>query len=393
MLTGGGSGGHITPLLAVAHELKQRQPDLKLVYIGQKGEKLEAVVQGNPDIDEATFVWAGKWRRYHGEGWRQLFDIVTLFKNIRDFTRVIRGTWQSYRLLGRYKPVGIFIRGGFVGVPVGLAAHWRQIPFVTHDSDALPSLANRIIGRWAAAHAVAMPVDMYPYPPAKTHYVGVPINANYQPVTLELKQQYMHQLGFDGFKHIILVTGGGMGAQRINEAIVGIAPALLQTYPSLAIIHATGPDHEKVISSAYGAVLAPADQQRVLVKGFLDEFYRYSGAADVVVTRAGATNLAEWAAQGKACIVIPNPLLTGGHQLKNTQALAKQHAIIEIDEPQLKDKKVLQAAIQQLLDHPEQRVQLEINISQFAKLNAAAELAELLIQTFGLTGRAVTERS
>lgn len=235
ILTGGGSGGHITPILAVAHELKRLRPELSIIYVGQKGEKLSEVISRSPDIDGAAYVWAGKWRRYHGEGWRQLLDLSTLLKNIRDVFRVAIGTVQSYRLLKHYKPAGVFIKGGFVGVPVGVAAHWRHIPFITHDSDALPGLANRLVGRWAVAHAVGMPAELYAYTPSKTFYVGVPIAAEYQPVTPQLKQQAKQETGLGAFDQVLLVTGGGLGAQRVNEAVLGIVPSLLKSHPKLAV--------------------------------------------------------------------------------------------------------------------------------------------------------------
>ncbi|MDB5164022.1 MAG: UDP-N-acetylglucosamine--N-acetylmuramyl-(pentapeptide) pyrophosphoryl-undecaprenol [Candidatus Saccharibacteria bacterium] len=382
VLTGGGSGGHITPILAVAHQLKKLRPDVKLVYIGQKGEKLHNVIARSSDIDQVAYIWAGKWRRYHGEKWRQLVDIPTLAKNTRDTTRVARGIQQSRRLLKRLHPVGIFIKGGFVSVPVGVAAHQLHIPFITHDSDALPGLANRLIGRWALLYAVGMPPELYSYAPDKMRYTGVPIDSHYQVATEAEKKQIKQTLGLGGYSQVMLVTGGGLGAQRVNEALIGIAPVLLEKNPGLAIIHAVGLDHEKLMQAAYDAVIPDDQRKRVQVHGYIHDMYQVGVAADVVITRAGATNLAEWAALHKACIVIPNPLLTGGHQLKNTQAFVQKQAIIEVAESQLKDKTVLQTAIQQLLDDSGRRQQLGDNIAQFAKPAAAHELATLLLESF-----------
>src|SRR5689334_19136294 len=160
-LVGGGSGGHITPLLTVGEEIKKLHSKTTLIFIGQKGEKLIDAVQKNPKIDQVHSVRAGKFRRYHGEGIKQLLDLKTMFKNVRDFFYFLAGIWQSYWLLKRLKPDGIFIKGGFVGVPVGLSAAMQKIPYITHDSDALPGLANRLISRWASAHAVGLPKDVY----------------------------------------------------------------------------------------------------------------------------------------------------------------------------------------------------------------------------------------
>src|SRR5438046_1939033 len=131
ILTGGGSGGHITPILAVAVELKRQRPNAHIVYVGQRGDLLGDIPQKHPAIDEVRTIWAGKFRRYHGEGWKQLLDVATLLRNLRDFFYVIIGFWQSRHLLKELQPAVIFIKGGFVGVPVGLAAATKHIPYIT----------------------------------------------------------------------------------------------------------------------------------------------------------------------------------------------------------------------------------------------------------------------
>jgi UDP-N-acetylglucosamine--N-acetylmuramyl-(pentapeptide) pyrophosphoryl-undecaprenol N-acetylglucosamine transferase len=318
VLTGGGSGGHITPLLALAHELKQLQPEVTLVYIGQRGDSLADVPAHDPNISEVYSVRAGKFRRYHGEGVKQVLDIKTMVKNARDGGRAIRGVAESRRLLKKLKPDLIFIKGGFVGVPVGLAAAQLHIPFITHDSDALPGLANRIIARWAAVHAVALPKEIYKtYPASKTVTVGVPISGHYQKVDPAAKQHFREELGLQAFRPMLFVTGGGNGAQTLNDAIARAVPNLLMQFPNLVVVQASGREHEQALQAYYQKTLWPEDQKHVIVKGFIEDLYRYSGAADVIVTRAGATTIAEFAVQGKACIIVPNPRLTGGHQVKN----------------------------------------------------------------------------
>ena len=162
VVTGGGSGGHITPILAVADEIKKAHPDSKIIYIGQKGDTFADIVAENMLIDEVRSVSAGKFRRYNGEGLKQLLDFKTIWLNVRDAFRVIKGFWECNKLLSTIKPDVVFCKGGFVGVPVGLAAARLKIPYLTHDSDAIPGLANRIISRWAAKHAVALDPELYP---------------------------------------------------------------------------------------------------------------------------------------------------------------------------------------------------------------------------------------
>jgi UDP-N-acetylglucosamine--N-acetylmuramyl-(pentapeptide) pyrophosphoryl-undecaprenol N-acetylglucosamine transferase len=381
VLTGGGSGGHITPILAVAAELKRQDPRAYLVYIGQIGDKLADVPAKDEHIDKAYSVRAGKFRRYHGEGLRQLLDFPTMFKNSRDFFYVLAGIRQSRRLLKELRPDMIFIKGGFVGVPVGLAAARLHIPYITHDSDAIPGLANRIIARWADRHAVALSKEVYSYPANKTVSTGIPLRHDFVPVTPALRKRYRDDIDVPEKARLLFVIGGGLGAQRINRAVAEALPHLLSEFKDLYVIHGTGRANEAETQRLYKSSLNEAEQGRVRVMGYIDDVHVYSGAADVIITRAGATNLAEFAQQGKACVVIPSPFLTGGHQLKNAQYLAEKGAALVLDEAELlDDPNRLAKQVSDLLTHPERQKQLGGKLAAFARPDATKELAALLLE-------------
>lgn len=379
VLTGAGSGGHITPLLAVAAEIKRTKSDTRLIYIGQRGDKMGDIPAAHPAIDKVYAVRAGKFRRYHGEGLIQLLDIPTWFKNIRDLFYVLAGTYQSRRLLAEIKPDIIFVKGGFVGVPVGLAAASLRIPYITHDSDAVPGLANRIISRWASRHAVALPPEVYHYPAAKTVMTGIPLRADFAPVSASLQQKYRQELKLPPKAKVLFVIGGGLGSQRVNRAVAEAVPHLLREFDDLYVLHAAGRANETEVKGSYQG-LSAAEQKRLKVLGYIDDVYLYSGAADVVITRAGATNLAEFALQGKACIVIPSPFLAGGHQLKNANYLAEQGAALILEETELAaDPNRLAALTSDLLKTPAKRQKLQAGLAKFAKPNATRELARLIL--------------
>lgn len=382
VLTGGGtSAGHITPSLAVAHELKKLDPTVETIYIAQTGDSLATIPKEHAAIDQVYSVRAGKFRRYHGAGVKQLFDIPTVVKNIRDIWWIGVGLIQSYFLLKKLKPDCIFMKGGYVGAPVGLAAAWLHIPYITHDSDAIPGLANRIVAKWARLHAVALPKETYPYPADKTVTVGVPVQAEFQPVTEKLQQQYKQELGLDKFGKLLFITGGGQGSIRLNDAIVSVVPALLRQYPDLGVVHVAGQLQEQKVHAAYEKLVDPADKERVMVKGFISGLYRYSGAADAIVTRAGATTLAEFAVQHKAVVIVPNPFLTGGHQLKNAQVLADRHAALCVSEDKVAaDPKTLEDAIAHIVVSAGERKALGEQLGALAHPGAAKELAMLLLK-------------
>ena len=384
VLTGGGSGGHITPLLAIAAELKRIEPKTRLIYIGQKGDKLADIPSQSEHIDEVYFVRAGKFRRFHGERLKQLLDLPTLLKNLRDFFYVLIGLAQSRSLLKKLQPDIIFIKGGFIGVPVGLAAARQHLAYITHDSDAIPGLANRIIARWARLHAVALPEEVYHYPAAKTVTTGIPLQAGFKPVTDGLRARYRQEIDVPADAKLLFVIGGGLGAQRVNHAVAEALPHLLREFGDLYVVQSAGRANEAGITQFYNDNLSEAEQARVRVFGYLDDVYRYSGAADIVITRAGATNLAEFALQGKACIVVPNPLLTGGHQLKNARVLVDKKAALILDETDLlDDPNRLAKQVSDLLRAPATRQKLAQNFAGFARPNATRELAKLILEQAG----------
>lgn len=374
VLTGGGTGGHITPILAVAHELKRQDPTVYTVYIGERHGKFKELTEAHEAIDKTYEIWAGKFRRYHGESWiRRLLDVRTNFLNFRDLFYFGIGTIQSWFLLGRIKPEIAFLKGGFVGVPVGLAAVCRKIPFVTHDSDALPGLANRMVGRWARTHAVALPPETYQYPKSKTVQVGVLVEPHFKPVDMSSQQKMKEQLQIPASATMLLVTGGSSGANNINKAMRQIVAELLETYTDLYIVHQAG----KGKLGIYKGYV----HERLTVIEFMRPMYVYTGAADIVVARASGNTLAELGTQGKAVVAVPNPLLTGGHQLKNAEALKSANAALIVPETAKEtDTAELLTAIQSLMDNPSRRAELAANLQNITLTDAAAKLAALLLK-------------
>ncbi|HVX24404.1 MAG TPA: UDP-N-acetylglucosamine--N-acetylmuramyl-(pentapeptide) pyrophosphoryl-undecaprenol N-acetylglucosamine transferase [Candidatus Saccharimonadales bacterium] len=379
VLTGGGSGGHITPILAVAAEIKRRQPKTRVIYVGQRGDGLGDIPAQDPNIDEVYTVFAGKLRRYHGEGWKQLLDLPTMFKNLRDALYVVIGLYQSWQLMGKLRPDVIFSRGGFVSVPVCLGGALHHIPYMTHDSDPIPSLANRIIARWARVHAVALPTNIYPYPQAKTVTTGIPLNAKFVPVTATLERKYRQEIDVPAKAKLLFVIGGGLGSQLINRAMAEAVPHLLHEFPDLYVVHVVGRINQAEMEARYLKDLTAAQQQRLRVFDFIHDVYRYSGAADLIIARAGATNLAEFAVQGRACVIIPSAVLTGGHQLENARYLAEQHAAVVMDETELAaDPNRLAKQVSALMKDSQQRDELGHKLHEFAQPHAAQRITDVL---------------
>jgi UDP-N-acetylglucosamine--N-acetylmuramyl-(pentapeptide) pyrophosphoryl-undecaprenol N-acetylglucosamine transferase len=360
--------------LSLAHELKVIDANCQIVYIGHKGDNFDTLKLSSQDFDFLAFINAGKFRRYHGESfWSHLIDIKTILLNIRDFFRLLKSIGSAYRILNRMKVDVVFAKGGFVSVPVGLAARLKGLPIITHDSDAVGGLANRLLSRWATVRTTGMPVSG-----SKIKYVGIPVDDSVQHVGLKEQQVFKKTLGLPADSQIILVAGGGLGSKDINDLMVKIAPRLLQSNLALQIIHLTGQQHEGAVKKAYRRHLDNRQLDRVMCLGFTPEFFKYSGAADLIISRAGATAIAEYAMQGKACIIIPSSFLAGGHQLKNAEELAKRDAATIVDDNVAEDEMI--GLINQLLANDHRRWQLAENIHKLAQPGAAKKLAEIVYE-------------
>lgn len=323
------------------------------------------------DLDAIHQIRAGKFRRYHGETFLQhLADIGTILENIRDFFYLLIGMVQSVLLLRREQPDLVFIKGGFVGVPIGLGCASLRIPFITHDSDALPGLANRIVGRWASMHLVGMPKDLYQYPADKTEFVGVPIGQQYHKVSAADKKAYRQELGIPQDAQVLCITGGSLGSRRVNEAFLPVVLAMIEANDKLYVLHQTGSDE-----SVYKET-----SRRIIENKFVDNLHAYTGAADVVVTRAGATNISEVATQARATVLVPNPQLTGGHQLQNARQLANKNAVVVITEEEMFNTEQTAKKLQVLLQDKEQQAQLSKTLHEVAATNATERIAEILLE-------------
>lgn len=370
------------PLLSLAHALKKASPDCRVVYIGLKGEALAEDLKARFRIFDAVYyVSAGKFRRYHNESLlAHLSDLRTLGQNFGDFFRVLAGIGYARKYLRRIKPDVLFSKGGFVAVPVGIAANTLRIPIVTHDSDTVPGLANRIVGRFAKIHTTGMPATHYKYPKESTYYVGIPIDERIKPVSQKLQSGFKKELGLPTDSLVLLVGGAGLGARDVNDKVIATAPSLLERFGNLWIIHIAGQKHQTQVAAAYAAT-APTELKRIQVLGFSADFYKYTAAADLIITRAGATTIAELAAQRKAVILIPAPHLTGGHQLKNAEELVRNEAALVVaNEAEPED---LRKVITELLEDRSKRQKLADNLGGLAKTDAADKLAELILRVAG----------
>lgn len=402
LVVGGGSGGHITPAVAVVRELMEKNPRTKVEFWTDK-KYYKNVVKITTEIGvrwgshaqeenrripyiRVRKIWAGKFRRYAGwttKDWFKNWNIVLkdlIFGNIVGLFGFIGGIVQSFwrLLLPSKRPDVIFLKGGFVGLPVGLVAKKLKIPYVVHESDMVPGLANRVLMENAAA--VATGWEGLKTNNTQVVHVGVPVAPEFKVVTEAQQKALKKDFGFDPEKPLVVVTGGSQGSQNINEAMNVILPEMLK-FTSVGLVAGRKYYEEVVGLKRYEEWDKAKLRSNFRMWEFNSAMHDLMGAADVVISRAGATTIAEMSALKKAVILVPFERLPGAHQLKNAEKLKELGAVVMVpDAVMRKDPSELLEATRHLVRAPKEREQLAEKLHAEAKPDAAEKLAEVLVE-------------
>ncbi|MBC7746937.1 UDP-N-acetylglucosamine--N-acetylmuramyl-(pentapeptide) pyrophosphoryl-undecaprenol N-acetylglucosamine transferase [Pedobacter sp.] len=383
LTVGGGSGGHVTPVLAVINELSRLDPHLEVMFVCDKAfESQSRGLMKHAAIPVAIkTITAGKFRRYHGESrLDRLLDVSTISRNIVDVFKVMIGFFQSVYRIIVFRPSVIFAKGGYVCLPMGMAAKVCGVPLVVHDSDARPGLTNRVLSRWATSIGTGSPLANYPYNHAISQYVGVPIDPHFHPYSDEEKQAAKLAIGvIDSTKPLLVVTGGGLGATSINKAVISIADQLIAA--GFEIYHVTGKKHFDAVSAK-----APHHAAYHGVPFVFKEMDIVLGAADIVISRASATFIQELAALQKPVILIPAKQL--GDQIKNALVYQEADAAVVLSDEAIATPKVLLKAIQALRSDTAAAEAMAQRLHVFAKPDAALDVAGLIVKAVSQQGRA-----
>lgn len=362
VLTGGGTAGHITPLIAVAEKLKTKLGhEVEFLYIGS-GADMEKNIMSEAGIP-AKHVMSGKMRRY--------FSI----QNFIDYFKLPIGIIQSLWMLLSFMPDVVFSKGGYVAVPVVLAARIYRIPVFIHESDSVPGRANRFLSKFANRIAVAYPSAEVYFPREKTALVGNPIRFQLMegdPIMMR------RELRFTDVKKTILVLGGSQGSKAINEALIKILPDLLKKYQ---IIHQTGKDNFEKISKDAAYLGIKIGHEGYFATPFMNanQLRDSFALADMVISRAGATFITEIAANGKPAILIPIAESANDHQRMNAYALAKIGAAVVLEEPNLGEHIFMQK-IDEILGNEELSNVMAQKIKTFYHPNASEVIANSLVE-------------
>ncbi|NBC24098.1 MAG: undecaprenyldiphospho-muramoylpentapeptide beta-N-acetylglucosaminyltransferase [Bacteroidetes bacterium] len=345
MISGGGTGGHVFPAIAIATGLKEAYPAMDIHFVGAKGKmEMEKVPQSGFGITGLPI--RGLQRR------------LTL-KNLSVPFRLAYSLWLCFRLLKNHKPKFVIGVGGYASAPLLWMAVRMNIPIFIQEQNSFPGITNRWLGKSAEKIFVAFPnMDTY-FPADRIVFSGNPIRAMLKESQLE-KQESLRFFDL-GLNSTLLVFGGSLGAKTLNEAMMASAPLLRQN-PTLQVLWQCGHVHYDHCKESEVAQLP-----QVKLMPFIWDMGKAYAAADVVICRAGALTISELSALGKAAVLVPSPYVAADHQTKNAKALSDQNAAILI--PDQVGRTAVQKAIE-LIKNPDRLNQLQENISSFDRSDA-----------------------
>lgn len=357
MISGGGTGGHIYPAIAIANAWTEKHPDSEILFVGAEG-KME--MQKVPEAGYAIvgLKVAGLQRRLT---WENLGFPVKLVDSLK----------KSGRIVDNFKPDAVVGMGGYASGPVLFIAQRRKIPTLIQEQNSYAGLTNKLLAKRAHTICVAYPQMEKFFPGEKIRYTGNPVRKDILHLEGKIDQAFVH-FGLERYRPVLLVLGGSLGAKTINRAVLHHLPEwVAQGYQ---VLWQTGKSYFQEMSQA----LESLGLKHVRVLEFIREMDLAYAAADLVVSRAGALSVSELSLVGKAVIFVPSPNVVEDHQTKNAMAYVRQEAAVL-----LKDEEAVEGLLEKvetLMNDPALRSQLGENMLKLAKPEAANEIVTALEQ-------------
>lgn len=365
MLTGGGSGGHFYPLIAIVEELdalveEQHLISPKYYYMSDSPYDEKALFEHNIEFVRAP---AGKMRVH--------FSLLNLLDPFKTLLGIMVSTWKIFRIY----PDVIVGKGGYASFPCMVAARLLRIPVVIHESDSIPGRVNMFASKFAKRIGVAYESAAAVFRGRDVALVGVPIRRDLQKPTKEGTYEY---LKLERDTPVILIVGGSQGAQAINEVVLDVLPELLEKYQ---VIHQVGLNNVAAIETILPVVLQRSTHKdRYKLFGFLSgaALSMAAGVARLVVTRAGSTFLFEIAGWGLPSIVVPIPKEVSRDQYDNAYNYARTGAGVLLEEANLTGH-ILISEIERILSSTDIERGMQERAKNFAKPDAARKMAEVIL--------------
>lgn len=364
LLTGGGSGGHVNPAIAIADTIRANQPDAEIAFVGVEGGK------------ECDLVPRAGYPLYfvESQGIRRSLSP----SNIKALITAVTSphSKQTKDILTNFKPDIVIGTGGYVCWPLLRAAAYAGIPTMVHESNCQPGLAVKVLQHSVDTILLNFPqTQEYLNRKKKCVVVGNPLRGGFGSIS---KQAARQKLGISEDEVLVLCSAGSLGSASLNTAVLDMLRLLAPARSNTRFVLSAG---TKNIESAL-ALYHEYELDRcpnVTVEGYIYDMPVQVAAADVVITRAGAMSLSEVARMGKACVIIPSPYVADNHQLRNATAMADRDAALLVEEKDFSGGALPRALIS-LLDDADLRRKLEKNIREFANADANRLIYERIVE-------------
>jgi UDP-N-acetylglucosamine--N-acetylmuramyl-(pentapeptide) pyrophosphoryl-undecaprenol N-acetylglucosamine transferase len=351
IISGGGTGGHIFPAVAIANEFRERHPDSEILFVGAQG-RMEMT-----RVPEAGYKIIGLWI----SGLQRRLTLSNLLFPIK----VIVSYLKARSIVKSFKPDAVVGTGGFASGPIMMAATSAKVPTLIQEQNSFAGLTNKQVANKVSKVCVAYEGMEKYFPKEKVVLTGNPVRKDILSVGAKRESGLTH-FGFDGSTKTLLVVGGSLGARTINESILAGMNKLIEA--NIQIIWQTG----KGYYDSYKSQLGQYDLKKIRVQDFVKEMDLAYAVADVVVSRSGALAVSEVCIAKKAVILVPSPNVAEDHQTKNAKALADKDAAILVTDRDAKDK-LIDSALKLLADE-QQANKLRINIAKLAKPDATKDI-------------------
>lgn len=353
IISGGGTGGHIYPAVAIANELKSRFPEAEFLFVGAK-DKMEM-----QKVPQAGYAIKGLWIS-------GIQRKLTLDNAMFPF-KLLSSMWNSFRIIKSFKPDVVIGTGGFASGAVLKVASMLHIPTVIQEQNSYPGITNKLLAKKANKICVAYENLERFFPKDKMILTGNPVRQDL--INEASKSEAIAYFKLDANKKTLLVLGGSLGARRINQLIEKELNFLLSQ--NIQIIWQCG----KLYLNDYSKY---NEKENVQVVAFIDRMDLVYAAADVVISRSGASSVSELCIVGKPTIFIPSPNVAEDHQTKNAKAISDKNGAILIKESELETQ--FETVFSDLISNESRRVELSLNIKKLAKPNATKDIVEEIVK-------------
>lgn len=364
LMSGGGTGGHVNPAIAIANIIKKNCPDAVIEFVGTKR-----------GIENKLVPHAG-YKLHHIEiqGIRRSLSP----SNIKTAFLAAKSFGDCKRIIKKFKPDVVIGTGGYACWPVVAAASSLHTLTILHESNATPGFAIKMLEKKATKVFVnfeeTLPQLKYP---EKAVRVGNPLRGDFSSIDRNIARD--HQGISGNYKYMVLSLGGSMGAERINQEVIEMMKSYTSLHPEILHIHGTGSiEYEETKRMFTEAGLDRYPNLKLLE--YIYDMPEKMAAADVVINRAGAMTLSEIAMLGKASVLIPSPNVTNNHQYKNAHVLKQAGACILIEEKELCNG-TLAEAVRSIIEDNKKRSEMEKNVKKFAVADAADRIYQYIKET------------